>query len=48
LKRAGKRPRERPDQKLTRIEREGIKEIERSFGGTVEFQVEKTSQVKNF
>ena len=39
LKRSGKLPKERPDQELTRIEREGIREVERGFG--IKFQVGK-------
>lgn len=38
LKRAGKLPRERPGQDLSRVEREGIKEVEKAFGGAVKFK----------
>lgn len=41
LKRTGKLPKERPDQGLTRIEKERIREVERGFGGVVKLKVGK-------
>jgi hypothetical protein len=41
LKRIGKLPRERPGQELTRIEKEGIREVEEAFRGRVKFKVGK-------
>jgi hypothetical protein len=40
LKRSGKLPKERPGQELTKIEREGIRDLERDFGGAIKFQVD--------
>ncbi|HIE33820.1 MAG TPA: hypothetical protein EYP86_01615 [Candidatus Altiarchaeales archaeon] len=48
LKRRGKLPKERPQEGLTKIEREGIRELAQATRGLIKFQVGKTSEVMNF